>query len=36
MSIIQKFYDSMASHYDKLFLDWKATTGEQPIIVARK
>lgn len=29
MSIVQKFYDSMASHYDKLFLDWDKTTEEQ-------
>ena len=29
MSIVQKFYDNMASHYDKLFLDWQATTREQ-------
>ena len=35
MSITQKFYDSMASHYDKLFLDWKATTGEQAILLQR-
>lgn len=33
MSIIQKFYDSMASHYDKLFLDWNATTKEQGILL---
>ena len=33
MSIIQKFYDSMASHYDKLFLDWKATTKEQAVLL---
>ena len=35
MSIVQKFYDSMASHYDKLFLDWKATTEEQAVILQR-
>ncbi len=29
MSIIQKFYDDMASQYDKLFLDWNKTTEEQ-------
>ena len=29
MSITQKFYDSLAPHYDKLFLDWKQTTQEQ-------
>lgn len=33
MSIIQKFYDNMASHYDKLFLDWKATTKEQAVLL---
>jgi len=33
MSIIQKFYDSMASHYDKLFLDWKTTTKEQAVLL---
>ena len=29
MSIIQSFYDNMAGQYDKLFLDWQATTQEQ-------
>lgn len=33
MSIIQKFYDNMASHYDKLFLDWDATTKEQAVLL---
>ena len=33
MNIIQKFYDSMASHYDKLFLDWKTTTKEQAVLL---
>ena len=33
MSITQKFYDSMASHYDKLFLDWNATTKEQAVLL---
>lgn len=33
MSIIQKFYDNMASHYDKLFLDWKTTTKEQAVLL---
>lgn len=33
MSITQKFYDSMASHYDKLFLDWKASTKEQAVLI---
>lgn len=35
MDIIQTFYDSMASHYDKLFLDWQATTHEQAEILDR-
>ena len=35
MSITQKFYDNIASHYDKLFLDWQATTDEQAIILDR-
>ena len=35
MDIIQTFYDRMASHYDKLFLDWKATTHEQAMILDR-
>ena len=33
MNIIQTFYDSMASQYDKLFLDWQATTQEQAEIL---
>ena len=33
MSIIQTFYDSLATQYDKLFLDWKATTKEQAEIL---
>jgi SAM-dependent methyltransferase len=35
MDITQTFYDSMASQYDKLFLDWKATTHEQAVILDR-
>ncbi|MBO7252726.1 MAG: class I SAM-dependent methyltransferase [Oscillospiraceae bacterium] len=35
MSIIQTFYDSLASHYDKLFLDWEATTKEQAALLDR-
>lgn len=35
MDIIQSFYDSMASHYDKLFLDWQAATREQARILDR-
>jgi len=33
MDIIQTFYDNMASQYDKLFLDWQATTREQAAIL---
>jgi len=33
MNITQAFYDNMASHYDKLFLDWQATTQEQAVIL---
>ena len=33
MSITQTFYDNMASHYDKLFLDWQSTTHEQALIL---
>lgn len=33
MDITQTFYDSMASQYDKLFLDWTATTHEQALIL---
>jgi len=33
MNITQKFYDSLASHYDKLFLDWNSTTREQAEIL---
>ena len=35
MDITQTFYDSMASSYDKLFLDWQATTHEQAKILNR-
>ena len=35
MDITQRFYDSLASQYDKLFLDWKATTREQAMILDR-
>ena len=35
MSIIQTFYDSLASQYDKLFLDWQATTKEQAVMLDR-
>lgn len=33
MDINQRFYNSLASHYDKLFLDWQATTREQAVIL---
>ena len=33
MDIIQTFYDNLASQYDKLFLDWQATTKEQSLIL---
>ena len=33
MDITQSFYDNMASQYDKLFLDWEATTYEQARIL---
>ena len=35
MSIIQTFYDNLATQYDKLFLDWQATTQEQAVILDR-
>jgi len=35
MSITQTFYDSLASHYDKLFLDWQTATREQAAILSR-
>ena len=35
MNIIQSFYDNMATQYDKLFLDWQATTREQALILDR-
>ena len=33
MSITQTFYNNLASQYDKLFLDWQATTKEQALIL---
>ena len=33
MDIIQSFYDNLATQYDKLFLDWQATTREQSLIL---
>ena len=35
MDITQTFYNNMAAHYDKLFLDWKATTHEQAVILSK-
>lgn len=35
MNITQTFYDNLASHYDKLFLDWHASTHEQAAILHR-
>lgn len=35
MNITQTFYDSLASEYDKLFLDWQADTYEQAVILNR-
>lgn len=35
MDISQTFYDSMAPQYDKLFLDWEATTHEQALILSK-
>lgn len=34
MDITQSFYNNMASHYDKLFLDWKTTTHEQAVFLS--
>ena len=35
MDIVQKFYDNLASQYDKLFSDWESTTKEHAIILDR-
>ena len=35
MNITQTFYDNLASHYDKLFLDWQVTTREQAVILEK-
>ena len=35
MNITQSFYDNMATQYDKLFLDWEATTQEQAVILSK-
>ncbi len=33
MDIIQTFYDTLATQYDKLFADWQATTKEQAALL---
>ena len=33
--VTQKFYDSMASQYDKFYLDWKATTHEEAAFLSK-
>lgn len=33
MDIVQTFYNRLATQYDKLFLDWQATTHEQAEII---
>ena len=35
MNIIQTFYDSLATRYEKLFQDWDATANEQAVILDR-
>ena len=35
MSIIQSFYDHLATQYDKLFLDWQSATREQALILEK-
>lgn len=35
MDIVQTFYDTIASQYDKLFLDWQSTTQEQAAVLDR-
>ena len=35
MSIVQSFYNGMATQYDKLFADWQATTREQACLLDR-
>ena len=35
MDIVQSFYDSMASQYDKLFHDWQASSHEQAEVLSR-
>lgn len=33
MDIVQTFYDSLATQYDKLFYDWQSTVNEQAVIM---
>lgn len=33
MSITQTFYDNLAAHYDKLFLDWQSDVRQQAVIL---
>ena len=33
MDVTQNFYDHLAAQYDKLFLDWQASTREQALIL---
>ena len=33
LDITQTFYDNLASHYDKLFLDWQTATQEQAVVL---
>lgn len=35
MNITQTFYDNLAAHYDKLFLNWGEATREQAVILDR-
>ena len=35
MNIVQSFYDGLATQYDKLFLDWQATTREQGALLQK-
>ncbi len=35
MDIVQSFYDSLATQYDKLFFDWHAIAKEQALILDR-
>ena len=35
MGIVQNFYNQLATQYDKLFLDWQATTQEQALMLKK-